>query len=57
MNDSELSVRPEQASAHISNQLARMAIDICALSEVRKPGDVGKPGVVRPRKSLVLVLP
>ena len=37
-NDSDGSVRPERATAIICRELEKSAIDICALSEVRRPG-------------------
>ena len=37
-NDSDDSMRPERATAIICRELEKAAIDICALSEVRRPG-------------------
>lgn len=37
-NDSDGSIRPERATAIICKELDKAAIDICALSEVRRPG-------------------
>ena len=37
-NDSDESCRPERATAIICSELKRLCIDICALSEVRRPG-------------------
>ena len=37
-NDSDSSIRPEQATALICRQLEKASIDIYALSEVRRPG-------------------
>ena len=37
-NDSDGSIRPEGATAIICKELDKAAIDICALSEVRRPG-------------------
>ena len=37
-NDSDSSTRPERATAIICKELEKASIDICALSEVRRPG-------------------
>lgn len=37
-NDSDDSIRPERATAIICRELEKAGIDICALSEVRRPG-------------------
>ena len=37
-NDSDFSIRPERATALICRELEKASIDICALSEVRRPG-------------------
>ena len=37
-NDSDSSIRPERATAIICKGLEKASIDICALSEVRRPG-------------------
>lgn len=37
-NDSDSNIRPERATAIICRELERTGIDICALSEVRRPG-------------------
>ena len=37
-NDSDSSIRPERATALISRELEKASIDICALSEARRPG-------------------
>lgn len=38
-NDSNCSIRPERATAIICKELEKASIDICALSEVRRPGN------------------
>ena len=37
-NDSDSNIRPERATAIICKELEKAGIDICALSEVRRPG-------------------
>ena len=41
-NDSDFSIRPERVTAIICKELDKASIDICALSEVRHPGN-GNP--------------
>ena len=63
-NDSDSTIRPERATAIICKELEKAGIDICALSEVRRPGTSNVKershtsfGVAAKTGQLVLALP